>query len=180
MRAQTKGIMAGAGIGLAVAGFLSLPSLLPSAIAQEEPVRTLLQSGSALLQQELDGTRFVKPPVRARVEPWVSTEVNSHRTVTKIGYGQTTFVDIYTTPTGVYSSDGLASPHIGYPGIHRNPEWKHWLATTSFAYLSDGNWVAVTRGGADSFIDLVAIADGRTGVREGKSACVRVENAIYC
>ena len=49
----------------------------------------------------------------------MSTARRPHRpTVRKIGYGQTSIVNIITTSSGVYSSDALTSPHVLYPGIH--------------------------------------------------------------
>jgi hypothetical protein len=51
-------------------------------------------------------------------EESVSTEAISTAIVRKIGFGQTKFVKITTTSSGVYSSDGIANPHIRYPGVH--------------------------------------------------------------
>ncbi|WMT87893.1 hypothetical protein NO932_04615 [Pelagibacterium sp. 26DY04] len=47
----------------------------------------------------------------------VSLEPISTAVVRKVGYGHVTEVNIATTSTGTYSSDGLASPHVLYPGI---------------------------------------------------------------
>src|SRR5690349_1652982 len=54
----------------------------------------------------------------------VSTTATATATVRKIGYGETTVVNITTTSSGVYSSDAMTSPHIRYPGVHvaRLPE----------------------------------------------------------
>jgi hypothetical protein len=51
-------------------------------------------------------------------EDSVSTQAVSTAIVRKIGFGQTRFVKITTTSSGVYSSDGIANPHIRYPGVH--------------------------------------------------------------
>lgn len=48
---------------------------------------------------------------------WVSLDPISSSTVRKIGYGRITEVSIATTSTGTYSSDGMVSPHVRYPGI---------------------------------------------------------------
>ena len=69
---------------------------------------------------------------------WISEEIESQTTVKKIGYGRTTYVSIMKTPSGTYSSDGLASPHFRYPGITRNSE------TSSF--------VVIVPNGGDSVI----------------------------
>lgn len=52
---------------------------------------------------------------------WVSLDPISSTTVRKIGYGRVTEVSIATTATGTYSSDGMVSPHVRYPGITVRP-----------------------------------------------------------
>ena len=47
----------------------------------------------------------------------ISLEPTSSAIVRKIGYGRAVDVNIATTSTGTYSSDGLTSPHVLYPGI---------------------------------------------------------------
>jgi hypothetical protein len=118
MRTRTQGLLVGGLVGLFVAGALALPSALPAAAANEEPAKTLLKTADELMPEKLVASMFVKP--EWTVEPWVSEEVQSETTIKKIGYGRTTYVSIVTTPTGTYSSDGLASPHIKYPGIVSN------------------------------------------------------------
>lgn len=60
----------------------------------------------------------------------VSLEPISSSVVRKVGYGRVTEVNIATTATGTYSSDGLASPHVRYPGIEVNrvheDEGRYW------------------------------------------------------
>ena len=51
-------------------------------------------------------------------EDSVSREATSHTTVRKIGYGETSIVNIVTTASGVYSSDAMTNPHFRYPGVH--------------------------------------------------------------
>jgi hypothetical protein len=64
---------------------------------------------------------------------WVSLDPISSATVRKIGYGRVTEVTIATTSTGTYSSDGMISPHIQYPGINVRPVadtgegYRHWV-----------------------------------------------------
>lgn len=152
MRKYAKPIGAGALIGALAAGFLALPSVLPPAFADEEPVRSLLMSANELFPRPIDGEDFVKPDWE--VEPWVSTEVISQSSVRKIGYGRTSFVTIGRTATGTYSSDGLASPHIHYPGIVKNDR-------------------------PSSFLTIVPFEGGRVYVGPGGS-CVRAKFGIYC
>lgn len=152
MHKYAKPIGAGALIGALAAGLLALPSALPAAIADEEPARTLLKSVSELFPRPVNGDDFVKPDWVA--EPSVSTEVISQSMVKKVGYGHTSYVTISRTATGTYSSDGMASPHIQYPGITKNDD-------------------------PDAFLTIVPFKGGRVYVGRGGS-CVRVKYGIYC
>ena len=69
----------------------------------------------------LDDTRLVKfngDYFAVNTEPGVSLDPVSQVQVRKIGYGRTSLVNILTTSSGTYSSEGMVSPHIRYPGIH--------------------------------------------------------------
>ena len=74
----------------------------------------------------------------------VSTEIKSTRVVKKIGHGRTSMVEIVTTPSGTYSTDGLLSPHVRYPGIE--VESKRDRSGFLYAQLGNGFWSMVTRG----------------------------------
>lgn len=141
MQDRNRTIVGGSLIGFLAAGFLALPSILPPAFADEEPVRTLLKSGHEIFRQPIDGDNFVKPAWT--IEPWVSTEALSERTVKKIGYGRTEYVSIVTTASGTYSSDGLASPHLLYPGITANEE-----AGSIRLYIRHGSGASIIRNGS--------------------------------
>jgi hypothetical protein len=180
MQTRTKGLLAGAVIGALTAGIFAIPSALPPSMAQEEPAATLLKTGEQLFREPVDGLAFVKPPQRFVVEPWVSTDVTKRQTVRKIGYGKTEFVDILTTATGTYSSDGFDSTHVRYPGVHANPAYKDWVSSTKIAVLSGGAWVVVQNSNANSFVDIIPFEGGRLGIREDGSACVKVDSAMYC
>ena len=117
MQDRNRSIAIGAVVGFLAAGIFALPSLLPPALADEEPMATLLKSSDDIFRKPVDGEDFVKPDWT--IEPWVATEPLRETTVRKIGYGRTEFVSIVTTATGTYSSDGLASPNVLYPGITR-------------------------------------------------------------
>jgi hypothetical protein len=112
-----RAILTGGLTGLLVAVTLALPSVLPPAIADDEPARTLLKTADQIIAEPVDADTFLRP--EWTVEDWVSTDIIEQRVVRKIAFGRTTFVTINTTSTGTYSSDGLASPHIRYPGIVR-------------------------------------------------------------
>lgn len=169
MQERSRLIIAGGFIGCAAGGMLALPSIMPPAMADDEPVRTLLKTGDEIFRRPLVASDFVKPDEFV-YEPWVSTDVVSQRTVRKIAFGETTFVTIATTPTGTYSSDGLASPHIRYPGIHPNPEYAAWRAAPVVVW--DGvAWTEVKAGAAKSFVTVIPL---------GGEDCAEVGEAVYC
>jgi hypothetical protein len=147
-----RAILTGGLSGLLVAGTLALPSVLPPAVADDEPFRTLLKTADEIFPERLSADTFAKP--EWTVEDWVSTEIIEQSVVRKVGYGRTTFVTINKTATGTYSSDGLESPHIRYPGIVRNSE-------------------------VGSFLTIVPFKGG--GVIVGNDgSCVVVKYGIYC
>lgn len=65
--------------------------------------------------------RFNDRDYEVSAADWVSLTPLSSVTVRKIGYGRAIDVSVATTATGVYSSDGMVSPHIRYPGIDVRP-----------------------------------------------------------
>ena len=81
-------------------------------------------------------------------EDWVSTEPLSTASVKKIEGGKVTYVTITTTATGVYSSDGLTSRHVQYPGISVEPAG---VPANRFAYWANGRWSGFAVTGGDSF-----------------------------
>jgi hypothetical protein len=175
-RQRARTILAGGLLGLLVAGTLALPSVLPPALADEEPFRTMLKTGEELLP-DAPLPEFVKPDWT--IEPWVSTDVQSRQIVRKIGYGRTEFVDIVTTSTGTYSSDGLASPHIRYPGIHGTHLTADGRATLLGLWNGSG-WTILKGLDADSFVTIVPFDGGATFVHED-GACVFVKGgSVYC
>lgn len=77
----------------------------------------------------------------------VSLEPVSSAMVRKVGYGHVRDVNIATTSSGTYSSDGLVSPHVLYPGIEVNRVYEDrghyhgyslWPEGSSFMILSVG------------------------------------------
>ncbi|WP_417580147.1 hypothetical protein [Pelagibacterium sp.] len=77
----------------------------------------------------------------------VSLEPIASAIVRKVGFGHVWDVNIATTSSGTYSSDGLVSPHVLYPGISVNrvrEEHRHshehspWPEGSSFMILSAG------------------------------------------
>jgi hypothetical protein len=144
----------GALAGTAATVVLAMPSIIPTAWADEEPIRTLQvakHKALELFDRDLD---LFKP--QWSTEPSVSQEVVSTHVVRKIEAGKTSFVQVVTTPSGVYSSDGLDSPHVRYPGFNRDTSREF----DAVAYLSDGSWVGIKLREADSVRALVPLQNG--------------------
>lgn len=173
-QSRSRSIIGGGIIGFVVAGTLALPSILPSAVAQEKTLPSLLISTvDELMANPINGDDFVKPGVT--VEPWVSTRALSRSTVRKIGYGRTEFVEIVETDTGIYSSDGLASPYVQYPGIHEGTT----SATRGYLAMWDGGWVQVQPFGAGSFVTTTPFIGGKVQITD-EGACVHTAYGLYC
>ena len=102
------------------------------------------------------------------VAPAVSRAVQNVQTIRKIGYGNVTTVSIVTTPSGVYSSDGLASPHVLYPGIEAKPDARKGFATL-FALIG-GAWTPFSAERAGSFV-FFGSGNGTSYRTDGRTTC---------
>jgi hypothetical protein len=164
----------GALFGMVASVTLALPSLVPQTMA-DEPLKTMHEAKDAVLETVFGrGPEFVKP--RWTIEDGVSTEVLRSSTVRKIEFGRTSFVTIATTSTGVYSSDGLDSPNIRYPGIHDNGRDGGFATLTM---LSNGSWELVKELDAGSFVSVVPFEGGQMIVGND-GACAFVGKTVYC
>lgn len=121
-------------------------------------------------------------------EDGVSTEAMSTDVVRKIGYGRTSFVNISTTSSGTYSSDGMTSPHILYPGVHveqvpiaaAGAAAGGTEAPRSLAYWSDARgWVATPFVEAGSFVIVTRTPSG-TIVNGTSGSCVLTQGIATC
>jgi hypothetical protein len=125
-------IAIGGTIGVLVAGALASPSFI-GAIA-EEPVRAVASTVQDLFGRDaIDHRKFRK--YKITFDDSVSTDVQQVRTVKKIEAGRTSTVSIVTTASGTYSTDGILSPHVLYPGIDVERKRRH-RHDSSFAFLS--------------------------------------------
>lgn len=121
MNRYTRPIAIGATIGTLASVMFIGATFLFAASADEEPLKTALSTQTQLFPPAFNTDNIVKfndAEYLMGVEASVSLDPLSTGVVRKIGYGKTEFVTISTTSSGVYSSDGLASPHFRYPGIH--------------------------------------------------------------
>ncbi|MBN9362448.1 MULTISPECIES: hypothetical protein [unclassified Devosia] len=170
----TKAIMLGGALGLGAAVLLSLPNVLPRAVAEEEPMRTLLSTPNEIWPPAFDPDRLMRWSYY--VQPGVSVEPVKETVVRKIGYGRTTFVNVMETASGVYSTDGLASPHIQYPGIIKEPKPS---PDAGLWYWSGRKWVASAPVSAGSFVTIIPF-DGGSLLTTEDGSCVALGKSVYC
>ncbi len=62
--------------------------------------------------------------------------------IKKIEKGQVSYVDIITTSTGTYSTDGLFSNNVKYPGIEVNRVPAVWTGAIS-SWGGTGQWITL-------------------------------------
>ena len=158
-------------IGFAVSIVLVSPGIMAS-VSADEPLKILTENTQQLVDRFEGNAEFFKP--NWTVEDTVSTEVLSTQSVRKIEAGRTSFVTVATTATGVYSSDGLTSPNVRYPGIHAEHRQGVMLA-----FLTGGGWSFFTPVDAGSFVSFVPTDTGGTLVSPG-GTCHAVSGSVYC
>lgn len=167
-------VAAAMAIGFGGVAFLfALPTLLPPAIAKEEPARTLLSSASEIFPPAFDFGSLAK--YTYDVTPAVSTEVVKQSTVKKIGYGNTEFVQVVQTPSGTYSTDALQSPYVEYPGILK----KRVHDQIGIASWSNGRWVVEKPISAGSFVTITKFDGGQLIVTDD-GMCVTTPTSVSC
>jgi hypothetical protein len=115
-------IAIGGTIGGLVAGSIAAPAVFAG--VTEVPAK-LVSSATItdLFPPPFDPGKLRKYAIT--FDPWVSTTAKSQSSVTKIGYGEKSVVSITNTPTGTYSSDGIVSPYVRYPGVDVAAKGKH-------------------------------------------------------
>jgi hypothetical protein len=159
-------------VGVAVSVTLAWPGLIPKAIADEQPMKLLTASKNELLEMLNGPAEFFKP--QWTVEDSVSTEVVSSSRIRKIEAGRTSFVTVARTATGVYSSDGLTSTNVRYPGIHSDEQ-----RNAALAYLVGGGWMFFAPAAAGSSLEVIETETGGA-IMSGGSTCHVVDGNIYC
>ena len=134
----------GAFFGSMVAWSVVAPERM-SAVA-EEPVKAATAAIDTLFPPSVDPNIFRKYDLV--FDESISTDVKRTQIVTKIGAGRSTEVTIVTTPSGIYSTDGLLSPHVRYPGIEKKLKW--WGGNRTWSYSSrssdGGSWTSFSNG----------------------------------
>lgn len=148
MNLPSRQVLLGMTLGATCATVLASigPGVVLSVIADEAP--------SGFDTSNL--VRFDDRDYRVAYADWVSTDPLSSSTVKKIEGGKVTYVSITTTATGTYSTDGLTSRHVLYPGIEVDEvtdEPRNWLS-----YWTDGGWYSFSSRAGNSFIRLAGPA----------------------
>jgi hypothetical protein len=138
--------------GVFAGGILALSIVAPQQIGAiaEEPVNVAVATIDKLFPEPVDPRMFRKYSII--FDDSISTDVQRTQTVRKIGHGRMSEVTIVTTPSGTYSTDGILSPHVRYPGIDKSLKRRsHDYWTFAPGGNDGGRWVSYTDG---SFIYL--------------------------
>jgi hypothetical protein len=106
-------------------------------------------------------------------EDWVSTEALSTHQIKKIEGGRVSYVTITNTSTGTYSSDGIASPNVQYPGVTdpSNPR-----NSFSFSSWNNGRWSRISTYSGNSSVSISTYKSRRGET----STCVSTASFRYC
>jgi hypothetical protein len=177
--------IAGAAIlGAATLAAILTQSLTHQALADQPTAKSLLDALSA--GRVFDSSKLAKfgdGTYAVNVEPGVSQDVTAQHTIRKIAMGRTSFVQVVTTASGTYSSDGLASPFIRYPGIEAAPvddySAPYWMGGL-LALSEDGkSWVALPLADAHSF-SIWSHGNGTTVHTTNHGSCVWRRGVEVC
>ena len=104
--------------GLMFLGGVVAPAIFSSSMASEPEAAQMLGIAAPGKALDINLMKFNGDYFEVGTAPGVSLQPTSQVQIKKIGYGQTTFVNILSTPSGTYSTEGLVSPNIRYPGIY--------------------------------------------------------------
>jgi hypothetical protein len=116
---------------------------------------TIMAAFADEMNAPLDASNLVKfedKTYSVDYEDSVKTEPTSHTRIRKIEYGRTSFVDISTTESGTYSSEGLYSPHFRYPGIHVKRVANQ--DASIFTYWGGTGWIGLPIAAGNSFVSV--------------------------
>lgn len=88
-----------------------------------------------------DLLRIDLPNADVTLDGGISTEVTGTSTIRKVAFGNASDVQVYSTASGTYSTDGLASRHVLYPGIEVAPHPHPVNVHASLVWQSGYGWV---------------------------------------
>lgn len=175
--------LVGAAMLGAVAGYAVLwPMANQNAFASEPTAKSLIDQFT--VGRTFDPSKLVKfgdEVYAITSEPSVSADVTERHVIRKIGMGRTSFVEIVTTPTGTYSSDGLASPYVRYPGIeveHVGSADPYWFGGL-MGWTSDHGWMPLPMVDAHSF-SIITSGHGAVVKSGSHGTCVWTSGTRVC
>jgi hypothetical protein len=135
--------------GAMIAWSLIAPNQM-SAVA-EEPVKMAAATIDKLFPDVVDPKLFRHYDIT--LDDSISTDVLKTQVVKKIGHGRVSSVTIVTTPSGTYSTDGIRSPHVQYPGIEKHRKsWGPRSWYYSYYASSGGGWTSYSSGSFTYYI----------------------------
>ncbi|KRB01463.1 hypothetical protein ASD83_08160 [Devosia sp. Root685] len=110
-----------------------------------------------------------------RYEDWVSTDPLDTQVVKKIEGGRVSYVTIKRTSTGTYSSDGIESPHVQYPGVIEPDNPRN---SFSFSSWNNGQWTRLKTYSGNSYVSISTYKTHRGETRT--STCISTASYWYC
>jgi hypothetical protein len=147
----------------------ALSAIGPGAVFADEPAYAIDPEALVRIENRTYDIRY---------ESWVATEPLSRAQVRKVGYGNVSYIDISTTATGTYSTDGLTSPHVLYPGIE--VEEVASAAFPAILLLGTGkSWVIAPLAKGSSFLHL-ELDNGDRVFSGGGTTCLLSRDYTLC
>ena len=144
MHLPTRHVMIGIVLGAVTASMIAVtgPGATVPALADEvlQPVAPGFNTA--------DLVKFEDDEYSVQNEDWVATDPLSTVKIKKIEGGRVSFVTITTTATGTYSTDGMFSNHIQYPGISVD----RVRPANEFSFWSSDRWQGFRTQIGDSFV----------------------------
>lgn len=113
----------------------------------------------------------------------VATEVLSSTTIRKVGLGgMVSEVKVVRTPSGTYSTDGIASAHVLYPGITVTPADGDAAKAPAFgSYWKTGfGWMQLPINAKGSTITFGRVQGGGRYITSKERTCIRGPGYVTC
>ena len=110
-----------------------------------------------------------------RYEDWVSTDPLDTQVIKKIEAGRVSYVTIKRTSTGTYSSDGIDSAHVQYPGVIEPDNPRN---SFSFSSWNNGQWTRLKTYSGNSYVSISSYKTHRGETRT--STCISTASYWYC
>lgn len=184
-----KRFMYAAAFGVGFLGFVAAAPILADAPSQVTSVSDAI--GSTLTKTAVDLTndgsldlsKLLKisdadGDYTITYDDTVSLDPLSQATVSKVGYGHVSEVNIVTTSSGTYSSDALKSPHVLYPGIEVSRETD--FPVSLFAFYSLGGKLLSVANNAHSFTYFGKMQGGGMYTTSHGSTCFYTKDYTGC